>query len=321
MRIFVAGATGAVGRLLVPMLVEHGHQVAGTTRSPEKADGLSAAGAEPVVLDALDRDRVVAAVADFKPEVIVHQATAIGQIDMRNIDRAFAATNRLRTEGTDNLITAARASGVRRLVAQSFAGWPYKRTGGPVKTEADPLDDNPAGNARETIGAIKHLERAVTSATPLEGVVLRYGGFYGPDNALGRYTRPDGTIEDGDMLAMIRKRRFPVVGGGAGYWSFLHIEDAARAAVLAAEGGPAGIYNIVDDEPVQVREFLPYLSEVLGTKPPMRVPAWLVRPLLGSFAVNMMVDARGASNAKARRDLGFIPTWPTWREGFRTGLG
>jgi 2-alkyl-3-oxoalkanoate reductase len=310
-----------VGRLLVPMLVERGHQVAGTTRTPEKADRLSDAGAEPVVLDALDRDRVVAAVADFKPEVIVHQLTAIGSMDMRRIDRAFAATNRLRTEGTDNLISAARAGGVRRLVAQSFAGWPYARTGGPVKTEEDPLEDHPADNARETIGAIKHLERAVTTAEPVQGVVLRYGGFYGPNNALGRYTDPDGTTRDGDMLAMVRKRRFPMVGSGAGYWSFLHIEDAARAAVLAVEGCPAGIYNIVDDEPVQVREFLPYLAEMVGAKRPMRVPAWLVRPMLGDFAVNMMTSARAASNAKARRDLGFVPTWPTWREGFRTGLG
>ncbi|MBO0867049.1 MAG: NAD(P)-dependent oxidoreductase [Micromonosporaceae bacterium] len=321
MRIFVAGATGAVGRLLVPMLVERGHQVAGTTRSPEKADGLTAAGAEPVVLDALDRDRVVTAAADFKPEVIVHQLTAIGALDMRRIDRGFAATNRLRTEGTDNLIAAARASGARRLVAQSFAGWPYARTGGPVKTEADPLDEHPPANARQTIGAIRHLEQAVTAAAPVEGVVLRYGGLYGPHNALGRYADPDGTTRDGDMLAMVRKRRFPVVGSGAGHWSFLHIEDAARAAVLAAEGGPAGIYNIVDDEPVQVREFLPYLAQVLGVRSPMRVPAWLVRPVLGEFVVNMMTDARGASNAKARRDLGFMPAWPTWREGFRTGLG
>jgi 2-alkyl-3-oxoalkanoate reductase len=242
-------------------------------------------------------------------------------MDMRRIDRAFAATNRLRTEGTDNLISAARAGGVRRLVAQSFAGWPYARTGGPVKTEEDPLEDHPADNARETIGAIKHLERAVTTAEPVQGVVLRYGGFYGPDNALGRYTDPDGTTRDGDMLAMVRKRRFPMVGSGAGYWSFLHIEDAARAAVLAVEGCPAGIYNIVDDEPVQVREFLPYLAEMVGAKRPMRVPAWLVRPMLGDFAVNMMTSARAASNAKARRDLGFVPTWPTWREGFRTGLG
>jgi nucleoside-diphosphate-sugar epimerase len=313
MRIFVAGASGAVGRRLVPMLVERGHDVAGTTRNQAKADLVETLGAQPVVLDALDQEQVMAGVMEFKPDAIIHQLTAIGGApDLRRFDHYFAATNRLRTEGTDNLVAAARAAGTRRIVAQSYAGWPAERTGGPVKTEADPFDPQPPANARETLAAIRHLERAVMTATPVEGVVLRYGGFYGPGNAVGA---------DGELLAMIRRRRLPIIGGGTGIWSFVHIDDAASAAVIAAEGGPQGIYNIVDDEPAEVRVWLPYLAEAIGAKRPMRLPAWLLRPMLGEHATSMMTRVRGASNAKAKAELGWRPAFGSWREGFRTGLG
>ena len=313
MRIFVAGATGAVGQRLIPQLIERGHEVIGTTRVPAKMATIAAAGAKAVVVDALRRDQVLAAVAEAQPEVIIHQLTAIGGApDLRHFDDYFAATNALRTTGTDNLIAAAQASGVRRLVAQSYGGWPYARSGGPIKTEADPLDPNPATNARKTLAAIRHLETAVMAAGPVEGVCLRYGGFYGPGNGLGR---------GGEVVEMVRKRRLPIVGGGTGIWSFLHIDDAASAAVLAAEGGPQGIYNIVDDEPAPVNEWLPYLAHTLGAKPPLRVPAWLVRPVLGEQGTLMMTQVRGASNAKARAQLGWVASYPTWREGFRTGLG
>lgn len=313
MRIFVAGGSGAVGRRLIPLLLEHGHEVSATTRTAAKASQLGAAGAKPLVLDALDRDQVLAAVDQAQPEVIIHQLTAIaGEPDLRRFDDFFEATNQLRTRGTDNLVAAAQRSGVRRIVAQSYAGWPYARTGGPVKTESDPLDPNPAGNAVRTLAAIRHVERVTTTADGVEGVVLRYGGFYGPGNGIGR---------GGAVLEMVRRRRLPIVGGGAGIWSFLHIDDAASAAVAAAEGGPQGIYNIVDDEPAAVRDWLPYLAEVTGAKPPLRVPAWLVRPMLGEHATLMMTDVRGASNAKARADLGWAPTWSSWRAGFQRGLG
>jgi nucleoside-diphosphate-sugar epimerase len=295
------------------MLVERGHEVAGTTRSQGKVDELRAVGAQPLVVDALDRGQTLDAVGKFQPEVIIHQLTAIGgKTDLRHFDDWFAGTNRLRVAGTDYLVEAAQQSGVRRIVAQSFGGWPYARTGGPVKTETDPLDPRPAGNSRQTLAAIQHLEKAVLTPSGVEGVVLRYGGFYGPGNAIGR---------GGEMLDMVRQRKLPVVGAGTGIASFLHIDDAASAAVVAAEGGPAGIYNIVDDEPAPVRVWLPYLAQAIGAKPPRHVPGWLVRPILGEYAMNVMLSARGASNAKARTELGWTPTFPTWREGFRTGLG
>jgi nucleoside-diphosphate-sugar epimerase len=313
MRIFLAGASGAIGRRLVPILAQNGHEVTGTTRSLGKADELRRLGAEPAIVDGLDRDAVIEAVAKAKPEVVIHQLTAIsGSLDLRNLDRSFAATNRLRTEGTDNLLTAARLAGVRRFVAQSFTGWPYERTGGPVKTEDDPLDPRPAKGSQQSHAAIRHVENALTAAEYLQGVVLRYGGFYGPGNALGK---------DGEMLDMLYKRRVPIVGGGAGVWSFIHIDDAASATALAAEGGPAGIYNICDDEPAPVHEWLPYLARVIGAKPPLRVPAWLVRPIVGEFGISFMTKARGSSNAKAHRELGWTLKYPSWRQGFRDGLG
>jgi nucleoside-diphosphate-sugar epimerase len=301
MRVFVAGATGAIGTRLVPQLVAHGHDVTGTSRSPDKAERLRALGAEPVVLDLLDHQAVHEAVAAARPDAIVHEATALsGLTDVKHFDRSFAQTNRLRTEGTDALLEAARASGVGRVVAQSFAGWPYAREGGPVKSEEDPLDPAPVASMRETLGAIRHLEEAVVGSG---GVALRYGGLYGsPEDA---------------QLEMVRKRRFPIVGDGGGIFSFVHLDDAAAATVLALEQGTPGIYNVVDDEPAPVREWLPALAAAIGAKPPRRVPRWLARLLAGESGVVLMTEARGASNAKAKRELGWTLSYPSWREGFR----
>jgi 2-alkyl-3-oxoalkanoate reductase len=300
MRVFVAGATGAIGTRLVPQLVERGHEVIGTSRSREKADTLRAQGAEPVVLDLLDRDAVREAVAAARPEAIVHQASALaGLSDLKHFDRTFAQTNRLRIEGTDALLAAMREAGVGRLVAQSFAGWPYAREGGPVKTEKDPLDPTPVPAMRETVAAIRHLEQTVTAAG---GIALRYGGFYGsPEDA---------------QLELVRRRRFPIVGDGGGIWSFVHLEDAAAATVLALERGAPGVYNVVDDEPAAVREWLPALAATIGAKPPRRVPRWLARLVAGESGVVLMTEIRGASNAKAKRELGWSLRYPSWRQGF-----
>ena len=305
MKILLAGASGAIGKRLIPQLKERGHEVIGTARSEAKAGELWDLGARPVILDALDRDAVVAAVAQAEPDAIVHQLTALSNIDFRKFEKSFALTNRLRTEGTDNLLAAARAAGVERFVAQSYAGHPYARTGGPVKTEDDPLDPAPAPQMRSTIEALKYLERAVLD---FGGVVLRYGGFYGPGTGLEA---------GGQQVELIRKRRFPLVGEGRAVWSFVHIDDAAAATVVALEhANPGTLYNIVDDEPAPVGEALPYLAEVLGAKRPRRLPVWLAR-LLGEHMVVMMDEVRGASNAKARRELGWEPAHRTWREGFR----
>jgi nucleoside-diphosphate-sugar epimerase len=313
MRIFVAGATGALGRRLVPLLVQGGHQVTGMTRTAGKAAGLRAAGAEPVVADALDRDAVLRAVVAAHPEVVVHELTALaGMTDFRRLDEGFALTNRLRTEGTDHLLAAARAAGSRRFVAQSFAGWPFARVGGPVKTEDEPLDPDPPAQLRRTLDAIRHLEAAVVGAEGIEGVVLRYGGFYGPGTSAG---------EGGFMLEDLRRRRFPLVGAGTGVWSFVHVDDAATATVAAVERGAPGIYQIVDDDPAPVSEWLPALAAAIGARPPRRVPAWVARLAGGAHGVVLMTEARGASNDKARRELGWRPAWPSWRQGFRDGLG
>ena len=310
MKVFVAGATGALGRVLVPQLVAGGHEVVGLTRTPSKQDLLRDLGARPAVADALDPDAVARAVAEAEPEVIVHQLTALSRsIDMRHLERDFAETNRLRTEGTDHLLAAGRAVGVRRFVAQSFAGWPSARTGGPVKTEADPLDPTPPAGLRTMLAALRHLEDAVTGAGWTEGVVLRYGGFYGPGTSFG--VKPEG-----EHVALIRKRKFPVVGNGAGMWSFIHIEDAAAATVAAVEHGKRGIYNVVDDEPAPVSVWLPAAAETLGAKPPRRVPRWLGRIAAGEAATVMMTEVRGASNEKAKRELGWRPRYSSWREGF-----
>jgi nucleoside-diphosphate-sugar epimerase len=309
MRIFLAGAGGAVGSRLVPMLTTAGHQVTGTTRTPAKAGALRAAGAEPVVVDCLDRDAVVAAVVAAQPDAIVHQLTALAGLNsLRDFDGVFALTNRLRTEGTDNLLEGARQAGARRFVAQSYAGWPYKRAGGPVKGEDDPLDPAPVPSMSETLAAIRRLESAVTEAG---GVVLRYGGLYGPGTGLS---------PGGDQLELVRKRRFPIVGDGGGIWSFVHVDDAAAAALAALERYAPGIYNVVDDDPAPVRAWLPALAGAAGAKPPRRVPRWIGRLAAGEAVAMMMTDCRGASNAKARRELGWEPAYPSWREGFRAAL-
>ena len=309
MKIFVAGATGAVGRPLVPGLIAAGHDVVGTTRSAAKADQIRAAGGEPAVVDVLDRDGVMAAVADARPDVIVHQATALSSMgtNMRRFDTYFAQTNRLRTEGTDNLLAAAKAVGVRRFIAQSYAGWPNIREGGPVKTEEDPLDPTPPAAVREGMAAIRHVEETVPAADGIEGLVLRYGGFYGPGTSLW---------SGGVHTEAIRKRKFPIVGAGTGVWSFIHVDDAASATVAAVERGTPGLYNIVDDEPAPVSEWLPYLAQAIGAKPPRRVPRWLGRLAGGELAIVMMEQSRGSSNAKAKRELGWEPAYPTWRKGF-----
>ena len=315
MRVFVAGATGALGKQLVPQLVANGHEVVGMTRTPSRQEALRAMGARPVVADALDPDAVARAVAEAEPEVIVHQLTALsGRLDLRHADRFFAMTNRLRTEGTDHLLAAGRAVGARRVVAQSYAGWPCARTGGPVKDETDPFDPDPPKWQRESMVAIRHVEKAVPAAEGLEGVVLRYGGFYGPGTSL--------SLEPGAaMVEPIRRRQFPLIGDGGGVWSFVHVEDAAAATVAAVERGHRGIYQVVDDEPAPVREWLPVLAEALGARPPRRVPRWLGRLLAGEAVTVMLAEVRGASNAKAKRELGFRPRWPSWRLGFAKGLG
>lgn len=312
MDVFVAGASGAVGRRLVPALVGAGHRVTGMTRTPGRAGLVRAMGAAPVVADALDRRAVTAAVASAAPEVVVHQLTAIGPLrSLRRFDQAFAPTNRLRTEGTDNLISAARTTGARRLVAQSFAGWPYAREGGPVKGEDDRLDPDPPAPARQTHAAIRYLETAVLGAEDVDGLVLRYGFFYGPGTSIA---------VGGEQVEAVRRRRFPVVGGGGGVWSFTHVDDAASATVAAIERRAVGVLNAVDDEPGPVAEWLPELAAALGAKPPRRVPAWLGRLAIGDFGMALMTEIRGASNARAKRELGWRPAYPSWREGFRTGL-
>jgi nucleoside-diphosphate-sugar epimerase len=312
MRVLVAGATGALGKQLVPRLAAAGHEVAGITRSSSKRDQVRELGATPLVADALDPDAVARVVAEHQPEVIVHQLTALsGSLDLRNFDRAFAATNRLRTQGTDILLSAGRAVGVRRFVAQSYAGWPYARDGARVKDEQEALDPTPAETMRQSHDAIRHLERAVTGADWTEGIVLRYGGFYGPGTSL------DGP--GSEHVELIRRRRFPVVGDGAGVWSFVQIEDAAEATLLAIERGGRGIYNVVDDDPAPAAEWLPALAEALGAKPPRRVPRWLGRLLGGEAAAVMMTEVRGASNAKAKRELGWQPRHPSLRRAFAEG--
>ena len=300
MRVFVVGASGAIGTRLVPQLIERGHAVVGTFRSGN-AERVQTLGAEPVKLDLLDAAGVRRAVLEAEPEAIVHEATALADMRFgRNLDRVFAQTNRLRTEGTDNLLATAREAGVRRFVAQSVAAYGrYARKGGPVKTEDDRLDSNPVKGMREVSVAMRHLEQAVTDAG---GTLLRYGAFYGAAN--------DGLLEP------VRKRQFPIVADGGGVFSWIHLDDAAAATVLALEHDGPAIYNIVDDEPAPVREWLPVLAEVLGAKPPRHVPLWLARLIAGEGAVMMGTNARGASNAKAKRELGWTLRYPSWRQGF-----
>ncbi len=316
MKIFVAGATGALGRRLVPMLVESGHDVVGMARSSRSAALVRELGAEPAMADALDPEAVGEAVSAAAPDVVIHEATGLGGgalEEMRKIDRAFALTNRLRTEGTDNLLSAARAAGARRFIAQSFAGWTFEPRGSMLKTEEDPLDPNPPASARDTVNAIRYLEETVVGARGIEGLVLRYGLFYGPGTSIS-------LDPVGEHVEAVRARKFPLVGRGAGIFSPIHIDDAAAATVAAVSRGAPGVYNIVDDDPAPVAEVIPALADAVGAKPPLRLPRWFARLFAGEAAVAMMTEARGARNDKAKRELGWQPRYASWREGFRTGL-
>jgi nucleoside-diphosphate-sugar epimerase len=300
MRVFLVGASGAIGTRLLPQLIERGHEVIGTSRSAEHGESIRALGAEPIVLDLLDPRAVRQAVLEAEPDAIVNEATALANVQFsKNLDRSFALTNRLRREGTDALIAAAREAGVSRLVAQSYASLRYAPVGGPVKTEDDPLDPAPVEGMRETCAAMTYLDEAVVAAG---GIALRYGGFYGAPN--------DGLVEP------VRRRQFPIVGDGGGVSSFVHLDDAATATALALEHDGPAIYNIVDDEPAPIREWLPVLAESLGAKPPRRFPVWLARLFAGDPGVTIGTQARGASNAKAKRELGWTLRYPSWRQGF-----
>ena len=305
MHVYIAGGTRAIGQRLVPQLVARGHRVTSTTRDARRIELIEWMGAEAVVVDALDSAAVGESVAKAEPDAVVHQLSALsGKLDVKHFDRSFAMTNRLRTEGLDHLIAAAQASGVPHVVTQSYTGWPNIRSGSWVKDEEDPLDPEPPRAQRETLDGIRYLEDATQK---VDGTVLRYGGFYGDaSNA---------------MVPVIRKRQFPLAGGGTGYTSFVHLDDAASATVLALEQGTRGVFNIVDDEPAPASEWLPYLAECVGAKPPMRLPLWVARLAGGEVAVSMLTRTRGSSNARAKRELGWDLRWPSWRQGFKDGLG
>ena len=312
MKVFIAGASGAVGRRLIPRLVEAGHDVTAMTRSAAKADDLRALGAQVAVADALQKPAVVQAVMRAEPEVVVHELTALAGVNKyRRFDQEFAATNRLRTEGTEHLVAAARAAGARRLIAQSYGGWNYARTGTGLKVEDDPFDPEPPAHQRESLQAFRQLEATVLGAAELEGIVLRYANFYGPGTSYA---------PDGNLAALVRKRALPLIGDGAGVWSFVHVDDAVQATALALERGSPGVYNIGDDEPAPVCRWLPAFAEALGAKAPRHVPRWVGRLAAGEVGISMMTQIRGISNAKAKRELGFTPRYPTYREGFRDGL-
>jgi nucleoside-diphosphate-sugar epimerase len=310
MKIFIAGATGAIGSRLVPLLIAAGHEVTGTSRSGSGARRIDAAGGHGVVMDALDEASVRRAVLDARPEVLVHELTALsGGMDFAHIERSFAITNELRTRGTDMLIAAAQQAGTRRILVQSHTGWTNEHSGSRLKSEQDPLDPHPVPATRSMLAAIAHAERAAVEAG---GLALRYGALYGPGQSIGA---------GGDTVEAVRKRRVPVVGDGAGVWSFCHVDDAASATAAAVTRGAPGVYNIVDNQPVTASEWVPGLARAIGAKPPMRVPAWLARLMVGEFGVAWMTTARGSSNAKAKAELGWAPQYGSWREGFRTGLG
>jgi len=311
MKIFLAGATGAIGKQLLPMLVSAGHTVTATTQHPDKMRSIHSAGAIPMLVNALDKEEVLAAVEKAHPEIIIHQLTAIpANLNLRHFDEGFSVTNRLRTEGTDYLLAAARAVGTRRFIAQSYAGW-YARTGDWTKAEDDPLISSGISDGRKTLDATIHVETAVLTEKAIEGFVLRYGSFYGPGTSLA----PGAWFFEG-----IRQRRVPIVGEGSGHWSFIHIDDAAAATLAAINASTPGLYNITDDEPAPVSVWLPYLAEVLGAKAPRRAPKWLARFAVGEYGVAVMTKLRGASNRKAKSLLPWTLKWPTWRQGFKNGL-
>ncbi len=313
MRVFVAGSTGAVGKSLVPLLLESGHEVVALSRTSQKAKGLEALGAKVAVAEALDKDGLTAAIRRAEPEVLIHQLTALAGVgNFKKFDAECALTNRFRTEVTDTMLAAARMVGTRRFIAQSFCGWPFAREGGPVKTEEDPLDPNPPASFSKSLAAIRYLEDTVRRTTDLQGLALRYGIIYGPGT---------GIAKDGSIVELVRKRRMPIVGDGAGIWSFIHIQDVAQATVAAMSRGAPGVYNVVDDEPAAVSTWLPFLADVVGAKPPRRLPVLLGMLLIGDGGVSMMTRIRGGSNAKAKRELGWQPIYPSWRRGFAEGLG
>lgn len=312
MKVFVTGGTGAIGRFLLPLLVENKYEVVALTRSADKATRLEDIGVAAVIADPFDKQQLTAAVRRAEPEVIIHQLTALASFDnFRRLDQEFALTNRFRTEVTDTLLAAARTIGTRRFIAQSYCGWPYGRKGGPVRTEEDPLDPNPPKSFSKTFAAIRYQEDKLRSVSFLEALALRYGMFYGPGTAIGK---------GGAIYKMVKKRRFPIVGSGGGIWSFIHLMDAARATVAATSRGAAGIYNIADDEPAKVATWLPVLAKAIGARAPYRIPHWLGELTIGKVGVSMMTQVPGCSNAKAKRELSWTPIYPSWRIGFADGL-
>jgi 2-alkyl-3-oxoalkanoate reductase len=309
MKILVAGASGAMGRALIPLLVRAGHDVVGMVQRPRSAEVVHSLGAEPRTTDALDAAAVLSCFREVRPTMVIHQLTAIpATLDMRHFDREFALTNLLRTEGTRHLLTAAVDVGATHFIAQSFAGWTYGRKGNALKTEDNTFDPDPPKRLRSTLNALKSLEQAVLTEKRITGTVLRYGAFYGPHTSIAK---------DGSIVQAVRRRKLPLVGEGAGIWSFVHIEDAASATVAAVESGQGGVYNVVDDEPAPVSEWLSFLAHSAHAQPPKRVPAWMARLLIGEHVVAVMNEIRGVSNAKIKRELGWTPHWPSWRDGFR----
>jgi nucleoside-diphosphate-sugar epimerase len=312
MKVLVAGATGGLGRSLVPRLIAAGHEVTGMIRSETGAAAVRAQGAQVVLADGLNADAVKAAVAEARPEVVVHQMTALkGGIDFKKFDESFALTNRLRTEGTENLLAASHAAGVRRIVVQSYAGWNLQHGGSPTKTEDDPLDPNPAPASRKTMDGLRQLEATVTGDKAIEGLVLRYAGFYGPTAFLGK---------GGEIVELIRRRKVPLIGDGSAVWSFIHYDDAADATVRAVETGDPGIYQIADDDPASAAVWLPELARILGAKPPRHIPSWLAKLAVGELGVAAFTTARGADNSKAKDAFSWQPGYASWRQGFRHGL-
>lgn len=309
MKIIIAGASGAMGRALIPLLVRAGHDVVGMVQRPRSVEVVHALGAEPRTADALDAAAVLSCFREVQPQVVIHQLTAIpAALDMRHFDRDFALTNLLRTEGTRHLLAAAVDVGATHFIAQSFAGWTYGRKGSALKTEDNALDPDPPKRLRSTLNALKSLEQAVLAEKRLTGTILRYGSFYGPHTSIAK---------DGSIVQAVRRRKLPLVGEGAGVWSFVHIDDAASATAAAVESGRGGIYNVVDDEPAPVSEWLSFLAHCAHAQPPRHVAAWMARLLIGEHVVAVMNEIRGVSNAKIKRDLGWTPRWPSWREGFR----
>jgi nucleoside-diphosphate-sugar epimerase len=312
MRVFVAGSTGAIGKVLVPQLLEKGHEVVALVRNNRKAQSLEAMGAKVALADALNKEELTEAIRRAEPEVIIHQLTALAHAgNFKKLDEELALTNRFRTEVTDTLLAAARLVSARRFIAQSFCGWPFAREGRPVKTEEDPLDPNPPTSFAKTLAAIRYLEDTVRKTVDLQALALRYGFFYGPGT---------GIAKDGPVIKLVRKRMIPIVGDGAGIWSFIHIHDAARATVAAISSGSTGIYNVVDDEPAPVTIWLPALADAVGAKPPYKVPVWVGKLAIGEGGVSMMTKIRGGSNAKAKREFGWEPVYPSWRRGFIEGI-